>query len=339
MNNQQTVDALTKDNQLFLAPMSGITDKSFRLLMHELGADIVISELLSAESITTQHAKTMSMLKVLDSERPVGIQLFGGDPEKMNQAAKIAIDCGADFIDINLGCPMPKVVKKRSGSALLQDPIYLEEFLSKINQGFDHPMTVKIRTGWNETTRNAEANILAAKNAGTKMVSVHGRTREQGYEGKADWEYIKKLSQESVLPIIGNGDITNAPFAANLLKNQYSKSLMIGRGCLINPFIFIEIRQLLGQEIQKPRLIDIIERYIEITEDNVEYHFRNIKRAKIFHWFSLPFSDTEIFKNNIFALKHDSKGLLQFTRNYFANKQDVPPSHFNHEGFLMGGHG
>lgn len=339
MKNQQIETALIKNNQLFLAPMSGITDKSFRLLMRELGADIVISELLSAESISTQQSKTMSMLKVLDSEKPVGIQLFGGDPEKMNLAAKIAIDYGADFIDINLGCPMPKVVKKRSGSALLQDPIYLEEFLSKINQGFDNPMTVKIRTGWNDLTRNAEANILAAKNAGAKVVSIHGRTREQGYEGKADWEYIKKMSQDNILPIIGNGDITNALFATNLLKNQYCKSLMIGRGCLINPFIFLEIRQLLGQQIKKPKLIEIVERYIEITENHVEYNYRNIKRAKIFHWFSLPFSDTEFFKNNIFSLKHDSKNLLQFTRNYFANKQDVPPSHFNHEGFLMGGHG
>lgn len=327
------------NNQLLLAPMSGITDKSFRLLMRELGADIVISELLSAESITTSHSKTMLMLKVLEEERPVGIQLFGGDPEKMHLAAKIAIDAGADFIDINLGCPMPKVVKKRSGSALLQDPVYLQEFLSIINAGLKKPMTVKIRTGWSNDTRNAESNILAAQKAGASLVSIHGRTREQGYEGKADWEYIKILSQTSTLPIIGNGDITNAQFAYQLLKNNYSKSLMIGRGCLINPCIFLEIKKMLGHSVEIPRLIDIVERYIEITEKNVDYGYRNIKRAKIFHWFSLPFADTEEFKNNIFDLKHDSKALIQYTRNYFANKVDIPPSHFNTDGFLMGGHG
>lgn len=319
--------------------MSGITDKSFRLLMHEMGADIVISELLSAESITTNHSKTMSMLKVLDSERPVGIQLFGGDPEKMHQAAKIAIDAGADFIDINLGCPMPKVVKKRSGSALLQDPAYLQDFLSIINTDLKKPLTVKIRTGWSNDTRNAEQNILAAKNAGATFVSVHGRTREQGYEGKADWEYIKNLAHSSSLPIIGNGDITNALFAEQLLKDNYCKSIMIGRGCLINPFIFLEIKKLLGQQIERPRLINVIERYIEITEKNVDYGYRNIKRAKIFHWFSMPFEDTDEFKNNIFDLKHDTKALLHYTRNYFSNKNDIPPSHFNAEGFLMGGHG
>jgi len=330
---------LSKPNQLFLAPMSGITDQSFRLLMHELGADIVISELLSAESITTKHSKTMAMLKVLEAERPVGIQLFGGDPDKMHLAAKTAIDLGADFIDINLGCPMPKVVKKRSGSALLQDPTYLEDFLMKINHNLDKPMTVKIRTGWDTQTRNAEANIQAAKNAGATIVSVHGRTRSQGYEGKADWEYIKKLSDESILPIIGNGDITNAQFAAHLLNNQFCKSLMIGRGCLINPFIFLEIRQLQGQQIQKPKLIEIIERYIDITENHVDHHYRNIKRAKIFHWFSLPFADTENFKNTVFSLKHDTKNLIQYAKDYFSQKADIPPSHFNHEGFLMGGHG
>lgn len=327
------------NNQLYLAPMSGITDKSFRLLMRELGADVVISELLSAESITTSHSKTMLMLKVLEEERPVGIQLFGGDPEKMHQAAKIAIDAGADFIDINLGCPMPKVVKKRSGSALLQDPVYLQEFLSIINSDLKKPMTVKIRTGWSNDNRNAELNILAAQKAGASLVSIHGRTREQGYEGRADWEYIKVLSQTSTMPIIGNGDITNAQFAHQLIKNNYSQNLMIGRGCLINPCIFLEIKKLLGQSIEIPRLIDIVERYIEITEKNVDYGYRNIKRAKIFHWFSLPFADTEEFKNNIFDLKHDYKALLQFTRNYFAHKADIPPSHFNTEGFLMGGHG
>src|SRR5690606_22174686 len=175
-------------------------------------------------------------------QRPVAIQLFGEDPIVVGQAAKFVQNKGADFVDLNFGCPVPKVVKKGAGSALLKDPLALKIMVSTVRRYIDIPLTIKIRTGWDDSTRNAVEIANIAYNEGVAWVAIHGRTRAQGYAGHADWDFIGEVKAKSKIPIIGNGDIHNAEQAIQRLKTYNLDGVMIGRGCLKNPWIFQEAR-------------------------------------------------------------------------------------------------
>lgn len=236
--------ASLKTNPFVLAPMAGITDLSFRSFMRELGCGVVITELVSAHGIEYKSHRTAQLMGFEEIQRPVGIQLFGETPEVLATAAKVVEDAGADFVDLNFGCPVPKVVKKGAGSAILKDLPQVERVFRAMKAATALPVTVKIRTGWDENSRNAEKVAEIAANEGLTWVAIHGRTRSAGYSGRADWDYIAEVKAKSKIPIIGNGDIHSAENALSRLKETGCDGVMIGRGCLKNPWIFLEAMKL-----------------------------------------------------------------------------------------------
>ena len=227
-------------NPFVLAPMAGITDMPFRRLMKQMGAGCVISEFVSAQALIRGSKKRDRYLSYHEDERPVGIQLFGDDAESLAEAAKIVEATGVDFVDINLGCPVPKVVKKGGGSAWLTRTDELGQMLSTVKSAIKIPLTIKIRTGWDANDINAGEVSRIAKEEGIEWVAIHGRTRTQGYAGHADWQIIRDVSEMGHLPIIGNGDIVSGPLAAARLMESGNSGVMIGRGALKNPWIFQE---------------------------------------------------------------------------------------------------
>ncbi|NCN40196.1 tRNA-dihydrouridine synthase family protein [bacterium] len=227
-------------NPFILAPMAGITDMPFRRLMKQMGAGCVISEFVSAHALIRGSKKREKYLAYHEDERPVGIQLFGDDAESLAEASKIVEGTGVDFVDINLGCPVPKVVKKGGGSAWLTRTDELGQMLSTIKSAINIPLTIKIRTGWDSNQINAEEVSRIAKEEGVEWVAIHGRTRTQGYSGHANWQIIRDVAKVGHLPIIGNGDIVSGPLAAARLLESGNFGVMIGRGALKNPWIFQE---------------------------------------------------------------------------------------------------
>lgn len=227
-------------NPFILAPMAGITDMPFRRLMSKMGVGCVISEFVSAHALIQSQKKRDRYLSYHDDERPVGIQLFGDTPEALAEAAKIVEDTGVDFVDINMGCPVPKVTKKGGGSAWLTRSNELGDMLRQVRSAIKIPLTIKIRTGWDMQNLNAKEVVHIAAEEGIAWVAIHGRTRTQGYSGHADWALIRDVAQSSKIPIIGNGDIVSGPLAAARLLESGCAGVMIGRGALKNPWIFQE---------------------------------------------------------------------------------------------------
>lgn len=229
------------EKPVILAPMAGITDLPFRVLCKEQGADLLVSEMVSAKGLLYKNQKTFEMLKILDSERPVAIQLFGSDPDEMAHAAKIVQDSGADLVDVNMGCPVPKVVNNGDGSALMRTPNKAYEVLAKMREALTIPLTVKIRSGWDEDSINATEIAALAEKAGVDLIAVHARTRKQMYQGKADWQIIKNVVQTVNIPVIGNGDIGSYQDALNMTQTTGCAGVMVGRAAEGNPWIFKQI--------------------------------------------------------------------------------------------------
>jgi tRNA-dihydrouridine synthase B len=232
---------------LYLAPMAGVTDTIFRRLCKEQGADVVVTEFVSAEGIFRRNARTLEYLDFHESERPLGIQLFGGDPDHLAEAARMAVEWKQpDFIDLNFGCPVNKVVSKHGGSSLLRDCPLLERVArAVVRAAAPCPVTAKIRIGWDRASVNAVTTARLLAEAGVQAIAVHGRTKEQGYSGEADWDVIAQVVQAVSIPVIGNGDLTS-PAAVRLRREQTGVAgVMLGRGAMSAPWIFREIREYL----------------------------------------------------------------------------------------------
>jgi nifR3 family TIM-barrel protein len=232
---------------LYLAPMAGVTDTIFRRLCKEQGADVVVTEFVSAEGIFRRNARTLEYLEFDDCERPLGIQLFGGDPDHLAEAARMAAGWKQpDFIDLNFGCPVNKVVSKQGGSSLLRDCPLLERVARAVVRGAAPcPVTAKIRIGWDAATVNAVTTARLLEDAGVQAIAVHGRTKAQGYSGEADWDVIGKVVQAVKIPVIGNGDLTSAAAVQRRREETGVDGVMLGRGAMSAPWIFREIREYL----------------------------------------------------------------------------------------------
>lgn len=231
-----------------LAPMAGITDLPFRLICRRLGCGLTVSEMVSAKGLLYNNVKTKEMLKIDDGERPTAIQLFGSVPDELARAAKIVAASGADIIDFNMGCPVPKIVNNGEGSALMKNPQLAYEILAAMVDAVDIPVTVKFRAGWNRDNRNAVEIALAAQRAGVAAVAVHGRTREQFYEGKADWQIIADVKQAVNIPVFGNGDIFTVEDGLRMIAETKCDGLMVGRGADGNPWLFTQLAAALRGE-------------------------------------------------------------------------------------------
>lgn len=240
---------------IILAPMAGVTDLSFRIMAKNLGCDLTVSEMISAQGLIHDNTRTKILLRSDGREGPFVVQLFGHDPNVLAKAASIVEErYSPDMIDLNMGCPTPKIVKNGDGSALLKQPQLISDIITKVVKAVSVPITVKIRLGWDFATINCLEVAKRAEAAGAHWIAVHGRTREQFYSGNANWDYIAKIKQQVSIPVVGNGDITDPVKAKIMLEDTGCDHIMIGRAALGKPWIFKQIKQYLetGKLIEEP---------------------------------------------------------------------------------------
>ena len=335
------LDAL-RTNPFVLAPMAGITDHAFRSFMKKLDAGVVVTELVSATGIEYKSKRTMDLMSFDETQRPIGIQLFGEDPEIMARAAQVAEKQGCDFVDVNFGCPVPKVVKKGAGSAMMKDLPLMEKVLTSMVKAVKIPVTIKIRTGWEQNSRNAAEVCRLAHDVGITWVAIHGRTRAAGYAGLADWEFIADVKAKSKIPVLGNGDIQTPQKAVERLRMSGCDGVLIGRGALKNPLIFADALSLWKG---LPRRSDLKRNYSGIFEElnkairaKSDEHIVNIQLKKFASWFSTGYEGSSAFRKQIFQLK-DNDEVLACALAFFKNVGDLEQADTSHEDFLMGGHG
>lgn len=234
------------DNKLWLAPLAGFTDQAFRQLCKANGADVLVSEMVSADGLIRDSVKTVQYIKFSEAERPLGIQIFGSDPVVMSRAAEFCLQYKPDFIDLNMGCPVKKVVKRGAGSALMKDPQRAAAIVREVKAALAGlvPLGAKIRSGWDSRSVNYLEMGLGLQEAGVDFLCLHPRTQPQMFSGQADWEHIRMLKQKLSIPLIGNGDIKSPEDAARMYSTTGCDSVMIGRGALGRPWIFKQIREL-----------------------------------------------------------------------------------------------
>lgn len=265
---------LNLDNKVFLSPMAGVTDLPFRLICKEQDCGMLYTEMVNAKALCYDDQNTKKMLKIEEEEHPVAIQIFGSDPEYMGGAAKILNSYPNEILDINMGCPAPKVVKNGDGSALLKNPELAAKVLRAVVDNSEKPVTLKIRKGWDDTCINAVEIAKIAQDCGISAIAVHGRTREQYYSGKADWDIIKEVKQNVSIPVIGNGDVFEVEDAINMLNKTNCDAIMIGRGAQGNPWIFKRINHYMqtGEILPGPTLEEKIDTAMKHLKLAVQEH-------------------------------------------------------------------
>lgn len=331
-------------SKLLLAPMAGICNIPFRLLMEDLGAGGTVSELISCHGINYGNQRTLDMLKIHKLEKNVGIQLFGEDAESMARASVVAESYGPKFLDINMGCPVNKVVSKGGGSALMKELEKLAPLFTSMKKNMKVPLSIKIRTGWDQNTLNAKDVMSIANDCGIEWVAIHGRTRTQQYTGFANWDYIEALNDVKKLPLIGNGDLHHPYGVSQRLQKTNCDALMIARGALRNPFIFLE--SLDPEYANKkhsvftgPDYWEVIQRlYQYTTETFADERAILVQIRKLIVWFAAGFPKAAGFRSQVFG-SANLEETMKLAEDYFLGLADAQKFINYDEVFMSSGHG
>ncbi len=299
------IGRVTIENPVFLAPMAGVTERAFRRICRQFGCGMVYTEMVSAKGIYYQDSKTESLMRIDPEEQPAAVQIFGSDPEVVGETVKKAAESGALLIDLNMGCPAPKIVNNGDGSALMKNPELAGKILAAAVKNTKLPVTVKIRKGWDSETAVEFAKILEEN--GAAAITVHGRTREQFYSGTADWGVIRRVKENVSVPVIGNGDIFKAADAERMLSETGCDGIMVARGAQGNPFLFRQIQeQLFKGEVtyhpdERERLTVALAHIRGIAEDKGERI--GMKEArKHMTWYMKGMRGSAAYKSRIFAM-------------------------------------
>jgi len=261
------------DNPYILAPMAGVTDLPFRLLCKEQGAGLLCMEMVSAKAIQYNNKNTKALLEIHPEECPVSLQLFGSEPDTISEIAKQIEELPFALLDINMGCPVPKIVRNGEGSALMKNPKLVYEIVSKTVKAIQKPVTVKIRKGFDDSCINAVEIAKIIEDAGAAAVAVHGRTREQYYSGKADWDIIRQVKEAITIPVIGNGDVVSGKSALAMMEQTGCDGVMIGRGAQGNPWIFSELLEYekIGKMPERPDAEEMKEMMLRHARLQIQY--------------------------------------------------------------------
>jgi tRNA-dihydrouridine synthase B len=314
---------------LVLSPMAGVTDISFRrLLKRRGGIGLTVSEFISVEGLTRHNPKSKRQMRFFEEERPFAVQIFGGQPERMRMAAEIAEEVGADILDVNCGCPAPKVVKHGGGSGLLRDYTRLEAILKEIKKAIKIPLTVKIRAGFYDHTINAVETAKLAEACGVEHIALHGRTKEQGYKGRANWDLVRQIKEVVSVPVSGSGDVVCVEDALARWRETRCDGILIGRGAMANPWIFRQVEDALaGREIFQPTLEDkraVLLEYFEMLREDMPEIPAIGKMKQLAGQFTRGLQGGALFRTTIYH-SHSVAEILDRITEYFEAMQSGRP--------------
>lgn len=318
-----TIGNVTLDNNVILAPMAGVTDLPFRLLCKEQGVGLICMEMVSAKAIYFNNKNTEELMQIHPDEKPVSLQLFGSDPDIISEMAKRIEERPFAILDINMGCPVPKVVNNGEGSALMKNPKLVEEILTKLVKATYKPVTVKIRKGFNEENANAVEIARIAENCGVAAVAVHGRTREQYYSGKADWDIIRQVKEAVKIPVIGNGDVVDALSAKALQDETGCDGIMIGRAAQGNPWIFHEVTTYLETGVIPPKPTPQQVKEVIMKHANLQLEYKGEytgvrEMRKHLSWYTTGYPNSARFRQMINTMESMDE-LLKSVEQIFQN--------------------